>query len=111
MQKRSFICAVLALAIPLQASAQDMKSPFNTGNDFIRECAKSSWEMMCLSYAIGVYQGSQVKTRSLCLPVGVDNQQLLAIATTFIKSRPDMSHYPASSLLLASWERQFACVK
>ena len=103
--------AMLAVLVATPAYAQEDRTPFETGNKFVRMCVTDLWKLPCVTYAVGVYEGSQIKSATVCLPDGVDNGQLLAVGVAFIKDHPDTAHLIPSVLLLASWERAFPCPK
>lgn len=100
-----------ALALGLTACpvvAQD--TPFTTGNAFLRVCeSDQTWEIACTSYVLGVFHGSHVRGRVICLPDRVDTGQLYQIAISYIRSHPTRSHEPVFGLILAAWLEAFPC--
>ena len=99
---------VAALAKPGIAQGQ-LVDPFESGNNFVRECPKPAWQTACLSYVLGLYHGNQNVARAICLPSRVDTGQLYEVGSTYIRNNPAEAHYPAFVLIMKSWRAAFPC--
>lgn len=107
---RLIVIALLFASLSTSANAQDDSTPFLTGNGFVRLCDTKSWKMACLSYVLGVFHGSQTgPARTICLPDGVDNEQMYEVAVAYIRATPAKRHHVAFDLLLESWQTVFPC--
>ena len=123
----------LASLSPREARAQSKEYPWSSGNAFLRLCggempsahdgddAAITQFTECINYvhgvadgvsALGFYVENKTKAKfqgEICIPDGVDNQQLIRVSVAYMQSRPDQLQVPSSWLIHAALIRAFGC--
>lgn len=110
MAMRKWLVALTALCVT-PAHAQDDRTPFSTGNQFVRLCPTEFWNMSCTAYVLGLYHAKDNDgQKTVCLPKGVDTGQLFEVGVAYIKANPSKAHDAAYALIIESWRAAFGSV-
>jgi Rap1a immunity proteins len=120
-----------AIAAPCTRGAETKEYPWTSGNAFLRLCggemppADQSQAVAdysdCLTYVHGVVDGisafgfflehrdQRKSAGEICIPEGVDNQQLLRVVAARMRSKPESLQYPSSWLIHTALVQSFGC--
>lgn len=103
--------AALLMSAATPVHAQKAEPALGRSNWFVRNCGESGWELPCLAFTIGYFVGSQTRSKTICLPEGVDNGQLHTMAMNYMKAHPEKGHLAGTTLMDEVWEATFPCKK
>lgn len=111
-------CRVLMLSAIATLSSVESAHANITGNTLMQACrffpSKTESSVYCMGYISGVLDdmrvwGDLMGHKNVCLPSGVEGEQLILIAIKFMKDNPDKLHYVASSLIATAYMQAFPC--
>ena len=107
-------CTMSSRAAQSRRLLQDM-----SGNNLYRYCVVESGEplamqsaMFCLGYLtaiLDVLSSGPVAGKRACIPASVDENQVVDIATGYIRSHPEIRHLTALAIVAQAFAASFPC--
>jgi Rap1a immunity proteins len=131
----AFVMAITLRALPGCAIEQEehtQGTSLKTGNDYLRVCGRAFDddspadprtaridELACFGFTWGVlsglnatqsaYEGFLRQPKVLCLPIGVNVNQLMRVSLKFLTEHPAELHRSLGELIMVSWIANFPC--
>jgi hypothetical protein len=131
----AFVMAITLLALPGCAIEQEehtQRTSLQTGNDYLSVCGRAldddptadsrtarTDELACFGFTWGVlsglnatqtvYEGFLHQPKVLCLPTGVNVNQLMRVSLKFLTENPAQLHRSLGELIMVSWIASFPC--
>jgi hypothetical protein len=131
----AFVMTITLLALPgcaIEREEHTQRTSLQTGNDYLSVCSRAldddptadsrtarMDELACLGFTWGVlsglnatqtvYEGFLQQPKVLCLPTGVNVNQLMRVSVKFLTENPAQLHRSLGELIMVSWIASFPC--